>query len=451
MHEHEPGEATTTAGGATAKDAAPAPTPAEQVVRDAAGDPHAFAHALAALEPRERTAALAAAHKLAGNAFVAQALLDQKYANAKASYVVRAGGKDVMVFLPPKGLPAGGAVNVFMFFHGMGGDYAAAKGVTDARSDTGHDNAALAADIPGAIAAAGDTIGVCPAGGANPWNDVKPGQYRAMLEETLAQLAQELGTPPLTVGRVSLAGHSAGGKALGGAATEIDATALNVSDVTLEDAGYNFDSYQASWRGLREWFCLGDAPKTLRVITKDRAGGTHGVVEQGRQFAADGIAAFAKERGLNLTTTPVAGDATVREGGMTLLGGLDLHKDGAPQGRLRIFGVAVADSLPGDAAAGKDPVAHWKVRNRSMKAAVLAGADADHFGTAAQPGPYRVLHSKAPVLDADLRPITGQALTQGTAVQVTAHKVEGDVAYAEVAGHGWVQLAYLEPAPAAPP
>jgi hypothetical protein len=84
-------------------------------------------------------------------------------------------------------------------------------------------------------------------------------------------------------------------------------------------------------------------------------------------------------------------------------------------------------------------------RTRSMKAAAAAGPDADAFGAAAQPGPHRVLHSKAPILDALLAPVTGKSIARGTLVQVTGHRVEGGAAYAEVADHGWVPLAYLEP------
>ena len=100
----------------------------------------------------------------------------------------------------------------------------------------------------------------------------------------------------------------------------------------------------------------------------------------------------------------------------SLLGGLEVMRDGKPQGHLRIYGSAVADAMPGDDRAGLDPVAHWKVRNHAMRASVTAGADADHLGAAARPGPYRVLHTRAPLLDDAHHPQPGKTLAHGAVV-----------------------------------
>ena len=124
----------------------------------------------------------------------------------------------------------------------------------------------------------------------------------------------------------------------------------------------------------------------------------------------------------------------------SLLGGLEVMRDGKPQGHLRIYGSAVADAMPGDDRAGLDPVAHWKVRNHAMRASVTAGADADHLGAAARPGPYRVLHTRAPLLDDAHHPQPGKTLAHGAVVQVTEQRADGGVAYAHVDGQGWVDL-----------
>jgi hypothetical protein len=69
--------------------------------------------------------------------------------------------------------------------------------------------------------------------------------------------------PELTVGSISIAGHSAGGSALGEAAAQLGD---QIHDVTMQDGGYNNGAFLDSHHKLVEWLVTGEVDKMLRVI-----------------------------------------------------------------------------------------------------------------------------------------------------------------------------------------
>src|SRR5262249_29112595 len=160
----------------------------------------------------------------------------------------------VLAFAPPdlaqedpvvglEGEPAPRGVDVFLFFHGRAGDYSANK-KADAKDKT--DNPALAADMKNA-AAQSHVIAICPQGKTlnveNEWATMDAASYQDLVRTTLARLGPDLGLKrPLQPRAVSVAGHSAGGAAIGGAAAATDAT-----DVTLQEAGYGGGAWNRSW------------------------------------------------------------------------------------------------------------------------------------------------------------------------------------------------------------
>lgn len=295
------------------------------------------------------------------------------YKAAKAQHVYKIDGHDVLVFLPQE-LPPGGDADVFVFFHGLGGDYASEQVQTRP-----HDNAAKDAHLAEAIAASGK-IGIAPTAGPNAsWGSVLKHGFKPIVEQTLLALSKSLGRePPLRARSVSLAGHSAGGTALGQAALDMDDA---VKDVSLQDAGYGkfaddngvlhaAQNYLNSWKNLRKWFLQGKPHKTLRVITRARKGS--GESDASTRFVLEDPALGFNQAALQayidhvlkqpLKVTPGGGSGEVREGGMILESELRVTQaDGSPQGTIYVLSM--------------DPkkAGHYDVRNRSMAAIVSGG------------------------------------------------------------------------------
>lgn len=278
------------------------------------------------------------------------------YQPAKASYTYHIGGYDMLVFVP-KGIESATNPNVFLFFHGNGGDYSTSKTHTPGTYEF-KDNPAISANMNDAVANSG-SIAICPQGHhekmSTEWGGITADQFKGMVDQTLAQLSGDLGRAdkPIKAGAVSVAGHSAGGAALGKAALGTDAT-----DVTLQDAGYNFSN---SWKSLREWFFDGTEPRTVRVITRPKAGDTHTLIDSGGYFDKSQITAYASKIGHKVTVEEFKGDGkTVEDGGIKLVRGYRVYrKDGSLQGSLRYYERASGD--------------HWAASSGTMEASMTSG------------------------------------------------------------------------------
>lgn len=290
--------------------------------------------------------------------------LDQKYQNSNASYTYHVDGHDLVVFLPKDGIKQA-SVNVFMFFHGWGGDYTTTR--THAKNGGYDDNPAISGNIAGAVSNAG-CIAICPQ--ANQfksnadWAKIAAGGYQNMVTSTLAHLSKDLGRTddPLTAGNISLTGHSGGGAALGQAALDTGAT-----DVTLQEAGYNFLD---SWKKLREWFLLGQGPKTMRLITVNNAMGqkTRKPVANGGHFSKAQIVSYSKQLVKEnklpgpVTVEEFEGDGKVEDGDIVLERGYRvLRSDGSLQGSLRLY--HLADSKAD----------HWAAASQTMETSMTSG------------------------------------------------------------------------------
>lgn len=293
--------------------------------------------------------------------------LKQKYAASGAQHVYNVNGMDLVVHTTPDLKPP--SVDVFLYFHGIGGNYASKK--TRKQEKQGYeDNPSLGAEVPEGLAQSGrNMVAIFPQGQYRPeWASLTPAKYAQMIDHVLPRLSRDLGlAEPLQKGHVSLGGHSMGGTGLGPAAIGTDA-----DDVTLHDAGYGW--YDNSWTQLREWFVTGKPAKNLRVIsnasvsTIDRDDNTLNMTKH--NLAAKDVMATAKQHNIKgAQVTPVQPDKkTKRDGGMTLDGGFDLTIDGQLQGSLRIFGM------------NHGKADHWGVRDQTMAATLRAGDASDEFG-----------------------------------------------------------------------
>ena len=303
--------------------------------------------------------------------------LDAKYKAAGATYTYHVDGHDLLVFLPKDGLKTQNP-NVFMFFHGRGGDYATTKTHTPGTSEFA-DNPAISGKIPDAVSNSGG-IAICPQGHGfkvdGDWGSIGAGGFQKMASTALGHLSKDLGMEdkPLTAGNVSLAGHSAGGNALGQAALDTGAT-----DVTMQEAGYGFEN---SWGKLRDWFLQGQGPKTMRVITQGNSKGESTrkpvreaatrkgkVIGKGAQLSSTEIVAYSKKltkEGLlpgPVTVQEFQGDGKVEDGNIIMERGYRVFKsDGSLQGSMRLYHLA-------------DPTAdHWAAATETMATSMTSGA-----------------------------------------------------------------------------
>jgi hypothetical protein len=101
------------------------------------------------------------------------------------------------------------------------------------------------------------------------WSELgKKNGYQELILQSLKQLSDQLGiNPPLTVGSVSVAGHSAGGSALGDVAAQLGDA---IHDMTYEDGGYSDKPGQSAWKASHDkvaaWLLGGESDKLLRVL-----------------------------------------------------------------------------------------------------------------------------------------------------------------------------------------
>jgi hypothetical protein len=157
----------------------------------------------------------------------------------------------------------------------------------------GADNPALGAHFADALASSGRNAIVIgteapgsKSGRAWPYWEKVAGKYRQIFDDIMGQLQTDL-TQGFTVNRVQVAGHSAGGKAIGRAAAELGDL---VTDVDAQDSGYGSSSagaFGGSYVKLREWLLSGTAehPRTLRVLTQNKPNDA----ARGQESAKDGV------------------------------------------------------------------------------------------------------------------------------------------------------------------
>jgi len=169
----------------------------------------------------------------------------------------------VHVFVPPGGVK--GAVEVFLFLHGK---FAHHSGDPHPEEDMhlaqamAQTNRNLVTLAPAAQLGGKD--------GEWPMWAKLAGQghtgYKQIIAQSLERLSAELQPkpdPPVTLGSVSIAGHSAGGTALGEAADQLRDS---IHDMTMQDGGYSGGAFDASHAAVIKWLLTGETDKTLRVI-----------------------------------------------------------------------------------------------------------------------------------------------------------------------------------------
>jgi hypothetical protein len=272
----------------------------------------------------------------------------------------------VRAFLPPGGVK--GAVDVFAFFHGMYAHHdAKSKGVDDPERES---------HMAQAVAGSGrNLVALSPAAEMTQaqwpqWAALnKSHGYAQIVEQSLRQLSTDLGTP-LTAGTISLAGHSAGGSALGEAAEQLGDA---VHDVTLQDGGYGSEAFLSSHEKLVHWLLTGKVDKTVRVITH----GDPDVVSEGKVLrnylnvaAIQKAAAAANFAGVTVTLEP--GDKAARS-----VTGMTLHH------RLTIHGLPASRTVSVFNFKGED---HYEVRNKTMGHLIQEGPSTD-FATSGAAAP----------------------------------------------------------------
>lgn len=318
--------------------------------------------------------------------------LDQQYAKAGASHVFAATvlGRPIPVMTyVSAGFDPAKPVDVVIFFHGHVADYSAA-GVDNMTRE----NPAIAARLPEVAADAGDSV-VVLAPQLNTgdrlqedWTKLTSADHQAIVAAAFAGLKQARGlADDIPRGSISLAGHSAGGKAVGGAASAFGDA---VTDITLQDAGYDFTTYQESFRLVREWLITGAPGKTLRIISKAAQAGTD------TRGAAETPAAETRARALSqeavqqsidaagrtadlIVTAEAVNDQTARTNELHLIKKVEIRHqaDQVLQGAIHLFYMAAP---PGK---GDDIKSHFGVRDAAMAATVHDRHAGDDFGAKA--------------------------------------------------------------------
>jgi hypothetical protein len=330
---------------------------------------------------------------------------------------------------PPK-------VSIFVFFHGMRATY---EEGSKAQAAQGEEPIAIWTHLKEAVAGS-DRVGIAPQAprtwvfsnrtkswvkSTAQWNEAlgKVG-FDGLINIALEKLSKDLGLKTaLVAGDIHVAGHSAGGQGIiqatshgAGASAFSDA----VQDVTLQDAGYNFQH----WDNLMDWLLDGSPGKTVRVLVSHAEGGTAASPGNTRSILTNFLNAKkindsikAKKKSDDLEAVEVAvpkpEDQKPRPGGFVLESEMVVNNKktaGVTQGTIVVF------FSPG----GK----HYPTVGASMAAAAAAGpkTTTDFLGEA-KPGKYRVIgdqDEKSPVyVDKDLG-TKARSLPRDTVVEVTA-------------------------------
>jgi pimeloyl-ACP methyl ester carboxylesterase len=308
-----------------------------------------------------------------------------------AADVINVAGHNVLLFLPKGGASAmnpGAAVDVLLFFHGKGANYATQPNalknsrLAELVASSGRENLVALAPAIGAAASTG-------------WAAVTGGGFLRFAQEALSHLATQRGIAGAwEIGRVSLVGHSAGGVALGQAATDFGDAA---QDVSLQDAGYGWSEWLTSWARLRDWLLsphdFKRAPRVIRIFTKDEgaaagvSSSTRSVLTRGEginratlarriaELRGDGDLALAHAHAhlerATVRETIYREDATRRSAPVKLESTLQVDTSSGVLGRVCVFTLraahdevrnkTMADLVKGDPSAGEDFAAEGAV------------------------------------------------------------------------------------------
>ena len=336
------------------------------------------------------------------------------YAKAAANFVYEAKVKPgaghtdtlpVMVYLSPTF--DGTTADIVVYFHGDAADYSA-----DTASNYKRENPAIGMDLKAAMKGSNQII-IAPqvnALGGNmksPWNTLGAGDYESIVQTVLTNLQSDLGLKAaIPRGTFSIAGHSGGGKALGQATKDLDATGSGVADVTLVEAGYGGGEgdggvFSKSFVLARDWLLEGRQGKVLRVITKATSVGTdtrYAIENNPRPDPDDpkkteawrtpvlGLAGVKKalkdkklDADLQADQTDIAADPKTRTGGMKLIRTIVVSRKKDPdkgkvQGTIYVF-------LMSDPPRDKGTVdTHFGVRNATIRDIVSGRGKGDTFG-----------------------------------------------------------------------
>ncbi|HEU4731281.1 MAG TPA: hypothetical protein VFT22_25480, partial [Kofleriaceae bacterium] len=192
----------------------------------------------------------------------------------KALHTIVQPGKglpSVYVSVPPGGVT--GAVEVFLFLHGMYAHEAPRKDMPI------HDpNPEEAMNLAGAMAnTKRNLVTLAPiakmVGDYPQWKDLEQNNdgYKRLILGAIANLPADAHNGDITVGSISIAGHSAGGQALGEAAEQLGD---QIHDMTMEDGGYGDNTkkhpgahaWKDSHAKVVQWLLSGKTDKLLRVL-----------------------------------------------------------------------------------------------------------------------------------------------------------------------------------------
>jgi hypothetical protein len=232
-------------------------------------------------------------------------------------HVYTASGQKVAVFVSPGGLTA--TPDVFMFLHG----YEAQYGIDDAQKGkagviSGLDVAAEAV----AHAKGKNVVAILPQGviGRNADHKHEGGYMKGLegglepfLASVLTPLAADLQMKSLTPGRLSVAGHSAGGyQGIGSTFEHAGGMEDTITDVTLMDSDYAPSHFAA----VAKWLFKGKPGKSLRITESQYQldygvkGGAHGAFSGALPtFGHDALVGKAKKAGMTVDFLDAASES----------------------------------------------------------------------------------------------------------------------------------------------
>jgi len=310
--------------------------------------------------------------------------LEQQYGAAGATYVFSANVQSrdipVMTYLSG-GFEPDQRCEIVIFFHGNVADYEH----RGANNNMTRENPAVAAELPRIAAAQkGNVVVLAPQlnYGKNLWENwtkLSSAEHQAIVNAAFDGIrARRNLKQDVPRGAISIAGHSGGAQALGGAAA---AFGDSVMEITFQDAAYDYNTYQKSYQLVRTWMLQGKPGKLIRIITKAATAGTdtRGAYDASRGLSATAIRAHLEKDAdqWDIKDAPVK-DTVARDAQMQLKQQITLtHKqDGVLQGKIELFFMA---DVPGKG----DPTGvkqHFGVRNAAMEATVRDRHEDANFG-----------------------------------------------------------------------
>jgi hypothetical protein len=191
--------------------------------------------------------------------------------------------------------------------------------------------------------------------------------FKELIVQSLEQLTDKLSIDPaLNVGSISLAGHSAGGTGLGGAAKQFGDM---LHDITYEDAGYaDKPGKGTGWKDSHDkvaaWLLGGDSDKVLRVLLHGEHNRSEATILHSHfnKESLEHTAHVLKKEGVTVTREEGDKDKRTADKGMYL--DHTLHVKGLPGTRtVTVFNMPKAN--------------HMQVRNRATEHLITEGRDTE--------------------------------------------------------------------------